>query len=201
MRQRATPLPPPLSLPLSLSTLSSRSIHHHPYHRPTTPGVDASRVVATGSERSMPSMRSLPLSVSPFHFVPLCNSFLLPSSSSCRLEPLLLDLPSHAHASIRDNKRVYTRRRWSTSPRLNVFMHTGGRGCMCSLSERDSRVRMHRHARTHARRNVDDDDECHLANIPRGEFSRTCDQDANRSQETSHASTRQTFACRYQLPV
>lgn len=178
MRQRATPLPPPLSLPLSLSTLSSRSIHHHPYHRPTTPGVDASRVVATGSERSMPSMRSLPLSVSPFHFVPLCNSFLLPSSSSCRLEPLLLDLPSHAHASIRDNKRVYTRRRWSTS-----------------------RVRMHRHARTHARRNVDDDDECHLANIPRGEFSRTCDQDANRSQGTSHASTRQTFACRYQLPV
>lgn len=136
VRQRATPLPPPLSLPLSLSTLSSRSIHHHPYHRPTTPGVDASRVVATGSERSMPSMRSLPLSVSPFHFVPLCNSFLLPSSSSCRLEPLLLDLPSHAHASIRDNKRVYTRRRWSTSPRLNVFMHTGGGGvCVRSLSE------------------------------------------------------------------
>lgn len=72
---------------------------------------------------------------------------------------------------------------------------------MCSLSERDSRVRMHRDARTHARRNVDDDDECHLANIPRGEFSRTCDQDANRSQGTSHASIRQTFACRYQLPV
>lgn len=43
-----------------------------------------------------PCAPSLFLSLS----LPLCNSFPLPSSSSCRLEPLAPDLPSHAHASI-----------------------------------------------------------------------------------------------------
>lgn len=59
-----------------------------------------------------------------------------------------------------------------------IYAYGEERGGECiSPSEREC-------SGTHARRNVDDDDddECHLveylANIPRGEFSRTCDQDA-----------------------
>ena len=116
-RQRVTPLvsllPSVDSSPLLLSLLPtrfSRSIHH-PYH-PTTPGVDASRVVATGSERSnlpcpllAPLLRSCSLSVSLAPF----SSFSTLLSFSLLRTPVRLPHASsaHAHASIRDNKRAY----------------------------------------------------------------------------------------------
>ena len=71
-----------------------------------------------------------------------------------------------------------------------IYAYGEERGGECiSPSEREC-------SGTHARRNVDDDDdECHLveylANIPRGEFSRTCDQDAGTgARDAGHASTK-----------
>lgn len=114
-----------MSSPLSLSyrstlvasqfvpTSSSRSTHH-PRH-PTTPGVDASRVVATGSERSnLPCVLHLPwrlimpsrlLSrIHPLSFIVLHLSFFLPSELAVMSASRVRS--AHAHASIRDNKRV-----------------------------------------------------------------------------------------------
>lgn len=126
-----TPLVSATSFNLSLSLLSffplsffiaslrSRSVHH-PYH-PTTPGVDASRVVATGSERfnlpcALSTLRVFSLSLSFFlsssryiytarSLVRFTLPFLSPSRHRCVC--LVLDLLAYTHASIRDNKYVW----------------------------------------------------------------------------------------------
>lgn len=133
------------------------------------------------------------------------------------LEPLALQLPSRAHAS--DNKRVYTRRRWSTSPspcfqRVYVFVRVYEGGCLCEctcvrgcLFERVSRVRMHRHARTYERTRGETTTSAttnvtswHTSRIYHAaSFQGHAIKMRARSQGTSHASTRQTFACPYQL--
>ena len=86
-RQRVTPLPPSLSTLLSL----------HPPPPLPPPDNPRSRCIQGRCYRQR-TIHALPLPLS--LSLPLCNSFPLPSSSSCRLEPLAPDLPSHAHASI-----------------------------------------------------------------------------------------------------
>lgn len=142
-------------------------------------------------------MRSLSLSLS----LSLCvtPSLFLPPPRA--VSSLSLPISPHTHTRV-DNKRVCTRRRWSTSPCLNVFMHTERRG-EGSVSLRASENAA---ARTRGETSTTTTTNVTSWNISRIYRAASFQGHAikMRGQEPGTPATRpqrQTFACPYQLPV